>query len=653
MFTEWMRMAAGSTLLVLPGAWVAYGLRLETCSPAARLALAGALSPFILPCQFYALRLLGLSFNRSVWLLVALNLASVWLVARRWQAPRIELRSLVTFVLIILALVILVFHAWAWSPQVRMFTGHTLMHAGIIYEFSRGVLLPEDPELAGVPLAYPFFSHVFWAVAGRAAGLPVTLLYAVTGFLSLLWISTVFNETASLLGAGHFARRMALVWLMLGMNIFGLWIFYGAQWVLGKTISMPGDQRGTPLLRMFQFIGFSGFALALFAALVFLSISFLRKRERATALAASVCLVGIGLVYPIFFPAAFAFHGILLLMLWAEDRQGWLPPGRHLFWTFAWGFILATALSVAGSLIVGQARVLPVMTFSGWGALLSKTATGLLAMGLYLLVLVMIPRERLWQRETVLLLGGAAASLVLRMLFRLSEGYNEYYWLFPAAFCAALLAAVGLEHAGTRRYFRPAVAVGTLLLLAPVLPALRVQQALQRESALYALNENGYELRLEPDHPQAEWIETVRRETPPDSVVVMREINPFPPSLLGRSLWAPSDLESASGAPGYWMNSRRHLIQERGYSRELVEGRIATLRAIFDCRESCDAESLAASLLSLGRPVVLVFSSGEGSYFQEWLERAQRGKLLLRDRQGTRVWYLERRGAMRNSRMTP
>jgi hypothetical protein len=648
-----LRIAAGSTLLVLPGAWVAYGLRLESFSPAARLALAGALSPFILPCQFYALRLLGLSFDRCVWSLVALNLASVWLIVRRWQAPRMELRSLLSFVLVILALIVLVGHAWAWSAQVRMFTGHPLMHAAIVYEFSRGALLPEDPELAGIPLAYPFVGHVFWAVAGRAVEMPVTALYAVTGFLSLLWIAVLFNEIAGLLGAGHFARRVALVWLMLGMNIFGLWLFYGAQWVLGKRISMPGDVRATPLLRIFQFIGFSGFALALFAALVLCSICLLRKRERAAALAASVCLVGIGVVYPIFFPAAFALSGILFLMLWAEDRQGWLPPGRHPFWTLALGFALATALAAGGSLIVGQARVLPVMTFSGWGALLSKMVTGLLAMGLYLPMLILVPRERLWRQENVLLLGGATASLALRMFFRLSEGYNEYYWLFPAAFCAAMLAAVGLEHGGARRFFRSAVAVASVLLLAPVLPALRVQQALQSQTAFYSLDERGFELRLAADHPQAEWIEAVRKETPPDSVVVTREFNPFPPSLLGRSLWAPTDLEAASGAPGYWMNSRRHLIQERGYSRQLVEGRMETQRAIFDCRESCDAEALIASLLSLQRPVVLAFSSGEGTYFQEWLERAQRGKLLLQDRRGMRVWFLETREATRNSRMTP
>ena len=61
-------------LLILPGAWLAFGLPLQPISFAARLAIAGALSPLTVGLQFYALRFVGASFEATASILLVLNL---------------------------------------------------------------------------------------------------------------------------------------------------------------------------------------------------------------------------------------------------------------------------------------------------------------------------------------------------------------------------------------------------------------------------------------------------------------------------------------------------------------------------------------------------------------------------------------------------
>jgi hypothetical protein len=75
-----MRILYVPLLLVLPGAWVAFGLRLDNLTWTLRLALALTLSPLVLPTQLLLLKFLGLSFARASWIALILNLPVALLI---------------------------------------------------------------------------------------------------------------------------------------------------------------------------------------------------------------------------------------------------------------------------------------------------------------------------------------------------------------------------------------------------------------------------------------------------------------------------------------------------------------------------------------------------------------------------------------------
>lgn len=624
--------------MVLPGAWLAFGVPLEKFSLAARLAVAGVLSPLVVASQFFLFRGLDLSFSATVWVLVVLNAGSAWFLVRELRGFRPAPMSVVSFAAAYLLLAACLAFPWLVSDQIRLFSGHTLMHVGIVNQFPQGVFFPEDPELAGVPLAYPWLGHLYWAVLGWAMDRPLTQVYALTSLVWLLWTCLLFNETCRFLGASRFARRIALVWLGLGTNIAGFLLWQGATSLFDWPMRIPGDGRTIPWLKVFIFIGMEPFALGLVAAMILFSLEVLRSRERLWMAMTALALAGVGLLYPLSLPSALGFCGVLLLMVWWEERRTPLEPGHHPFLFLFGGIAVAVLIALANAWVLGQARASPLISFSGLIPLLAKLGTGLLALAPFLLAIAWVPRERLLARGSLLLLAGALPNFLFRIGFRLSA-YNEHKLLFCIALCVVPVAALAVDRWVSRRFSPALITAVSLLLIVPAIPAIRLQQAMQGFPHFFPIREEGFYPQLGAQHPDSGWLEVIRTQTPPDTVIVLRRCSHFLPAFAGRTLWAPP--EQPVPVPGYWMNSRHNLVEVRGYSAEPYDLRQAVLRSVFECDANCDARKIESHLRSLERPVAIVFFPGEGQHFLAWLTREKKGRLFFRDRRGTVVWLLE------------
>ena len=79
---SWSGWAGFLVLLFLPGAWMAFGLRLRGLSFWPRLFTALMLSPLVVLAQFYLVRSLGASFEMAVPMLVFINLPAGYLIFR-------------------------------------------------------------------------------------------------------------------------------------------------------------------------------------------------------------------------------------------------------------------------------------------------------------------------------------------------------------------------------------------------------------------------------------------------------------------------------------------------------------------------------------------------------------------------------------------
>jgi hypothetical protein len=626
-------------LLVLPGAWIAFGFPLRRFSFAARLALAGVLSPPLIGIEFYLPRALHFSFSATVQILLLLSFGSIWFVLRAWSGTRVSWISLSPLLgVYLLFLTFLAPYTWLSSPQSRIFSLQSWMHMGIIYQFPDGALLPEEPELAGLHLVYPWLGHVYWSVLGWSSDLPPTKLYLATNLLCLFWVCVLFYETCRGLGASRFAANVGLIWLGLGTNLGGSLIWVVAK-LLGWQIALPGDYRTTPWVQKFISLQLMPFALGLFAALALVGLELLRSRDRDVLAVFAIVLASIGLIYPQLFLPAVGFSGILLLFVWREERSQ--PPKlrEHIAPTLLVGILVAGIIAVAYEHLLVESRSIPVLSLTSPPSVIIKLATGLLAMGVFLAPAFMLPRRKLMERKNLLLLAGGLTCLLLRSFWTMGAGTNEHKFLFCGALLLAPLACLALDRWVPERISPVPVVLASILLIIPNIFVIRGQyHKLELFGSLPKMDEGRFFIRLNPTESNASWVEAIDSDTPRDTVVLLEHSNLFLPAILRRSLLAPPD--HSEPVPGYWFESRYQLIQERGYSAKVLDTRRALLHCLFECTDSLSLQEVENELRSLRRPVAIVFMSGEGKSFLDLLRQRGEGHAVYQGDDGTIVWLI-------------
>ena len=617
-------------LLVLPGAWAAFGFPLQPISFAARLAIAGALSPAIVPLQFYAVRLLGAPFEVAVWVLVVLNLGSAALIARRWKDLHFSPKELAAFasVFLFLAACILILVPLATSTAFRLYNSHQWVHAGFVYQFSEGRLIPEEPELAGVRLRYPLLGHVYWAVLSKVLNMPPTQTYVVTNVVTLLWICMLVYETCRMRGARPFAGLVALIWMALGTGAVG----YFFMKIMGG--NLHGDIRYSPWLRKFLVFELLPFPLAMFAAIMLLGVLAMRKPTGSRLALIAILLSGIGLVYPVTFPAAVGFCGVLLLLL---AKQAWVGAHRQergRVVAFLAELVVVGLISLAYAYWLTEGRKVSVATLSRPLGMLRKTFEAILALSPLLLGVALVAWHRLKEKENLLLLGGAIPGFFCNVMLHVSAGSNEYKYVFSLAVCLAPVACLALDRWPVRMPAGVAVVASAALFCSAIFSKGPLEAP---ETSFPKLEEQSFQLLLSPGDPDRNWTDAVRDLTPHGTVLAVRRAKLYWPALTGRSLVGPPE-QPRSGVPGYWQRSRFNLVDERGYPSELVDDREKLLQRIFVCQHNCQPEAIDEDLRRLGRPVAFMFHPGEDSEFRSWLAEHQRGSSIYSAAGGPSVW---------------
>jgi hypothetical protein len=630
------RVLLGGTLLLLPGVWLAFGLRLRELPGAARLALAGALSPVLVALEFCALRAVGLQFERAAWAVVVVNLPAIWLLVRARLSDKVSWRSLAGFLMAYLLLAGCVAFVLIGFRNTRVFTGHSWMQMGILYQFPNGRLWPEEPELAGIAVAYPWLGHAFWAVLAWTMALAPTKAYVVTNLACLLWLCVLIYVLSRHLGASAFASWVGLVWLGLGVNVVGS-IVWSVAGRLGHGMWMPGDVRTTPWVRKFIVFEADAFALTLFSAALLVAVVALRSRNRSYLVLTAVLVTAIGLIYPLLFPPALLICGVLLAFLWWFERS---QPGFGLRIRTLFAAIVAAGLVVlANAHLLAHSRVVPLLYLSPLISMLAKAATEWLALALFLLAIVFVRREQLFQPGVLLLLVTSVPILLLRPVLQVGAGHNEYKFLLTSALCLVPAATLAIDRWVTRRTAAVAIVGASVLLVVPALPALQTQQAVSNPESLPAVDESGFSIRLDPAEPRFGWIEAVRTLTPVETVVVARRADLFLPAVTERSLWSPP--EHIQRVPGYWLDNRWNLVEERGYAAALFDAREQVVRCAYECQDERDLRKVESRLKSLGRPLAIVFAPGEGQFLLALLRHDKRAKTVYADSSGMAVWLVE------------
>ncbi|HXM20926.1 MAG TPA: hypothetical protein VN948_06650 [Terriglobales bacterium] len=645
----------GYLLLVFtPGAWITFGLALDRIPFWARLLTGAMLSPLVVCAEFYLLRLMGAPFGATAVILVLVNLPAIYLVWKR----RGKLASVKRSDWLIGAAAIVIPVACIMSllltTDARIYSAHAWLHADPVYMFARGQLILEDPTLAGVKLVYPVWSAlVFQAVCSFLVNSPPVASYVWGNLLCLICIYGFAAGITSEMGGGKLAQLSSGIWLLFGTNPVGYIVMKLAPG--GASHQLWGDSRYTPWVSKFQLFSPMSLALGMTIAIIYL---LLQSGSLTKQLLVVVCLLlsGIGLFYPLLLPPACGIIGAKMLALLAEKQNGrWTFPRKE--WLALASILLLGVLLTYGELkflASDKPATASLVHFSTITSAARKIVESLIATSLLVTGLAFTFRDRWKSRRsaTVFLLAGALGSYTLYAVFHILYYENEYKFVFLAAMCLAVFPALAAERIWREwpRTKAAPVLAGTVLLLFTTYahwsyvtwPYLGLLPGHQSKPYDAPVDASSFYLQLDRREPWSGVCTAVRRLTPPDSVLVLKNGAFYFPGLTARSLY----VSPLGGAAYAGVNQDADLLDAviRGTGQQILEQRRATLGDLFGAGDPIRREQALNTILALQRPVAIV-ADAEHSDLPEWLK--QKTAVELYAENGLSLWLIDKRGGVR------
>jgi hypothetical protein len=333
-----------ATLVVAPGTWVAFTLLDRRVEYPARLAIAIALSPFVLAAEVVLLTLAGLDFSAAA-KVALLNVLALPLLAGRAEPPTPRLLTPVAIGCIALFAGVLIL-AWMAIPNYRTYSWHNMMQAAVVYEVVHLPKWPEELDLAGFGLNYGWFGHVQIAVIGLLADLSPMVVYCFVNLCMLFAFFVLLLAALVRLRPGDVdAAALAVTLAVLTTNLAGvLYSYVATSW---------GEGRVSTLIVKFMSFDLMNVGEALFAGMVFLIVAMKDDEGSMRAWGVLVlCAIAIGFCYPLMFPPALVLAGIALLSqqvpVWLASRS--LRLSRE-------AVLAGAGLVAAGVLFVGYLKL--------------------------------------------------------------------------------------------------------------------------------------------------------------------------------------------------------------------------------------------------------------------------------------------------------
>jgi hypothetical protein len=525
---------------------------------------------------------------------------------------------------------------WIAVPHYRVYSWHNMMQMGACYQITRLPAIPEEPDMAGERLHYPWLGHVQITAISKLVDRPPTLLFPLSN-LAMLWatFAALYGTALRILPAEKRDRRLAAVGVtlaLLGTNFLGM-----AGGLLTNSPWLIGDSRYSPLTGKFSNLDSMAAGLALLAGIVEVSVAALGAVRPRACLLLPVLALAVGITYPLLLPAAGVLAGLLAVALW-QRRLAAVPA-----YAIRTRVALVVGLGIAGALAHAYLRFLTeggsseLLSFGVKRVLFNLTKLPLLIGPWVLLAHPVVVRA--WKGRDAPTLFLAAGSLATGALFVGTRfPYTaEYKFAFAMCYCLIPLVAVRilewLARAG-RTAMAWAAAALVLTWLVALGFSLRFNVPWHTLAHAVALDESAFGIRL-LSGPESEWIDAVREQTPADSLLLV-EPSYSPISILARrSSYIGADAPDMA-RPGYSMTLEDVLLNN-GYPRDEIARRQEALDAAFEPGEGADFEWLTAELRRLHRPVSIVFGSG-GSAYLSWLRARGPGREIFRG--GDRVVWL-------------
>ena len=639
-----MQIFAAIALTILPGSWIIYGLRLTGIPSIARLAMAVALSPSIVGLQLVGLESIGIPFAVSANALVLLNLPCAVLLVRRLRAEEMTgaVRSWLWFAPLLAMIVAIPVLIWSLIPGIRVYTWSSMLQTDIVYTIARDGVDVEEANLAGLNLAYGWIGHSYWSLIGWIGDWAPTRVYP---FSNIVWIIVTFILSYQLgsfgLGLHRTTALLGVTLMFLGTNVVGMVLLiamgYSQRWERSF-----GDIRYSPFLSKYYAFDTMLWGMTLLIAIALVCMVALRRRVTPLDGLTAALLIGLGLVYPLLFPAGLIIVGWFTFLTIARLPTD-LPEytrGEVARLAFA---ILFSVIIVSFYLgLITANRDVATFALSGREDIRFKSVRFLSALGPFIALATpsLIRSIRLWHGPSLLLALAALSLSACYIVVNLAK--LEYKYVLATTICLAFLAAATIDPLFKRRPHLGAV-IGTVVAVG--LAAINLLLVFQAGAHIpgnlgqgVPLDESSFWIAVNSSEPDSAWTRAIREYTSEDTVIIAQKPGVQLSALVDRSMYVPSDIKGGH-VPGYNLNQRFYLLQQRGYPAELYERRLGVVETLYTSEDETEIMAALHDLKELQRPVAIYFPH-QDTYSLRWLEARALGRAIVSDGQNT-VWLVD------------
>jgi hypothetical protein len=636
-------VAAFLVISILPGAWISFGLPLQRLSFWARLLLGVLLAPIVIVFEFYPVRLLGASFERTALILVLINLPAlilIWRHARRIQVP--DGKTWLAWTIAVLLSVACMVPAFA-HPQTVMYRGHSWLYTGPIYSLAKGELVLEDPDLAGYKMGYPVWSGLIQqAFLSYFLDSPPMCSFIWTSLVCIIVSCGFAMGIVEELGGGWIAKISSGVWLLLGSNSVGYVLKRLLPGSFTSAVQIWGDGRYTPWVWKFHDFNSMPLILAICTGLVYLLIRQTSERlSKDSLLVICLLLICVGVFYPILYPAACALLGARALAALLEKSEANQSGRFQEFVALAVVLLISAAVTFANYKFLTHERVVTgLVQISNLGGMARKALEYFVVTSPLLAGFVLTFRTCWKERRTAfIVLGlGALGSLFLTAFFYLPYWTNEYKFMFTAAICLAPFPSLATEHLwkklGAAKTL-PIVGLAFLFFAAAYAHQMVRQDWSLRTTRQATTDSSHFFLRLDPKERLSGIYRAVEERTPPNTVLAIQNADWHPPTFTNRSIYIAYESKPFGG-----VNQGNDVLIDKikGFGSKVIRERRQTLADLYESTENAPRAQAVSRLLEMKRPMAIILEPQHAALLA-WLQANTSGSAIFQEN-GLTLWLI-------------
>lgn len=626
-------------LLVLPGVWIAFSGLLKNADLWDRLGLSFALSIPMLCVQFLVLAYMGIGTDYIPWIILITNLGAIWLIARSWQWVPIQGYRWIIPGALALPFAVLIIHAN--TPNVYQWS-HTFLHVDLIYALMENPTAPEEWQLAGLGTGYPWFGHLQRVLLTQVLNQsPISAYLWINpamafgfGALSILVVRVV--------GGGVVAMSLAPIIAALSTNPIG---------VLAKPISsslwngieryhfLMGDPRYDSTGIKFLYLNTNQVGLILLLALLLTILRSDSSQKLTTTVPLwLICLVGTGLVYPLYLPSAAVFLGAAGITWMVDETDNLKTRLKNVSLLYV-SVVLATICTY----FLVTSQTVDRVTGAGiefnvpgqiWRHAVATTTALLVPISAWLWFLIKgspIPR-----RQLIFLSIAAIASSSMAVLLHIPNFRNEYKFVMVAAICGLPFVALLLERLWQKSRIPWAGAIFLLVII--VGGGMSVYPRMKTDQAPFEISFSNLDQKMSDNAGLGDALAAIREKTDPGTPTLIGQTELHVTPFTRRPVYVLYNEDAE--LTGLGMRNGYLLYDVKGFDPVLLASRQSRLNTFLNT-DSIEARTQAYRSIrnELGEPFVVLSDGSKQFSLSLWMTNY--GAELLHEGVRYTVWYLK------------